>query len=169
MWLTHEDHSTEVEFETVGDRLIMNLGDRRLEADFVRLPDGEVYSLLVDGRSYEVRVAPSGDGVEVTCDGTVFPVEVRHPLEKLLLAQQKSAGHGAGETILAPMPGLLVSFRVKPGDVVEAGQSVAVVEAMKMQNELHARRGGVVRELLVAERASVSQGQAVLRLGPVAV
>jgi biotin carboxyl carrier protein len=166
LWVTLENQSAEVEFETVGDRLILNLGERRFEADFVKLPDGQVYSLLVDGRSFEVRVAPSGDGVEVSYEGGVFPIEVRHPLEKLLLAQQKAAGTG-GETVNAPMPGLLVGYRVKLGDRVAAGQTVAVVEAMKMQNELTARRGGVVRELLVAERASVSAGQPLVKLAAV--
>ncbi|TMQ73025.1 MAG: hypothetical protein E6K80_01200 [Candidatus Eisenbacteria bacterium] len=64
------------------------------------------------------------------------------------------------------MPGLVVALKVKPGDVVAAGQSVAVVEAMKMQNELPARHGGVVREVLVEERDSVSAGQALVRLAP---
>ena len=64
------------------------------------------------------------------------------------------------------MPGLLVAIKVKPGDAVAPGQAVVVVEAMKMQNELTARRGGVVTEVLVSERASVSAGQALVRIGP---
>jgi biotin carboxyl carrier protein len=65
------------------------------------------------------------------------------------------------------MPGLVIAIKVKLGDTVEPGQAVAVVEAMKMQNELAARRGGVVSEVLVAERASVSAGQALMKLRPV--
>ena len=169
-WVTREDHSAEVEFHTEGDRLFLDIEGRRLEADFLRLPDGEVYSLLVDGRSYEVRVTPlrpgddGGAGVQVTHRGTVVPVEVRHPLEKLLQSQRPEAAAGGGETVNAPMPGLLVAYRVQMGDVVAPGQPVAVVEAMKMQNELVARRGGVVSELLARERESVSAGQPLLRL-----
>src|SRR5262249_24413781 len=151
LWLTHEDHSVEAEVETRGEHLVLTLGGRRFEADFVRLPDGHVYSLLVDGKSYELTVARTEEGVGVTHHGTVIPIEVRHPLEKLLLAQLKTSTGGGGEPITAPMPGLLVQYRVRPGDVVQPGQSVAVVEAMKMHNELTARRGGVVRDLLVAE------------------
>jgi biotin carboxyl carrier protein len=168
-WITREDHSAEVEFHTEGDRLILELEGRRLEADFLRLPDGEVYSLLVDGKSYEVRVANgiTSEGaptLEVTHRGRPIPVEVRHPLEKLLMSQKVAGPAAGGETISAPMPGLLVSYRVALGDRVTAGQPVAVVEAMKMQNELLARRGGVVSELIVAERTSVSTGQPLLRL-----
>jgi biotin carboxyl carrier protein len=168
-WVTREDHSAEVEFHTEGDRLFLEIEGRRLEADFLRLPDGEVYSLLVDGRSYEVGVAAApadGGGVEVMHRGAVLPVEVRHPLEKLLLSQRGAGPARGGETITAPMPGLLVGYRVKVGDRVEAGQPVAIVEAMKMQNELTARRGGVVSDLLATERASVSAGQPLLRLKP---
>lgn len=169
-WITREGHSAEVEFHTEGDRLVLETEGRRMEADFLRLPDGEVYSLLVNGKSYEVRVSPTGTdngdapGLEVTLQGNVIPVEVRHPLEKLLLSQRKSGGSGGGETISAPMPGLLVAYRVKVGDTVTAGQPVAVVEAMKMQNELLARRGGVVSELMATEKSSVSAGQPLLKL-----
>ncbi len=173
LWVTREDESAEVEFHTEGDRLFLEIAGRRLEADFLRIPDGEVYSLLVDGRSYEVRVAPGagatpGDApaLDVSVRGAVLPVEVRHPLEKLLQSQRRGGAAGGGETILAPMPGLLVAYRVQLGDVVAAGQPVAVVEAMKMQNELTARKGGVVSERLVAERSSVSAGQPLLRLKP---
>jgi biotin carboxyl carrier protein len=166
LWVTLADHDAEVEFHAEGDRLWVEVEGRRLEADFRRLPDGEVYSLLVEGQSHELRVSPSGAGLDVTVDGATMTVEVKHPLEKLLQSTQAAHPGGHGETVAAPMPGLVVALKVKAGDVVEAGQSVAVVEAMKMQNELTARSGGVVSEVLVAERASVSAGQALVRLAP---
>ena len=165
-WVTLEGREAEVEFQTEGDRLWVEAAGRRLEADFRRLPDGEVYSLLIGGRSYEVRVAPGATGLDVTLDGATVPVEVRHPLEKLLQSSQHAHRATSGETVAAPMPGLVVALRVKPGDRVAAGQSVAVVEAMKMQNELVARHGGIVSEVLVAERASVAAGQPLIRLRP---
>ena len=125
-----------------------------------------MYSLLIGGRSYEVRVSPGAAGLDVTWGGATVPVEVRHPLEKLLQASQSAHRTTHGETVAAPMPGLVVALRVKPGDRVEAGQPVVVVEAMKMQNELTARQGGVVSEVLVAERASVAAGQPLVRLRP---
>ena len=167
LWVTLEGRDEDVEFHAEGVRLWMDVAGRRLEADFHRLPDGEVYSLLVDGRSYEVRVVHAGEAIEVLLHGTTFPVEVRHPLEKLLQSVARGRAGAAGENIAAPMPGLVIAIRVKPGDRVEPGQSVAVIEAMKMQNELLAHRGGVVSEVLVAERATVGAGQVLLRLAPV--
>lgn len=168
LWVTLDGRDEEVEFRTEGDHLWLEVAGRRLAADFHRLPDGEVYSLLVDGRSYEVRVVQTAGGIEVTHHGTTLPVEVRHPLEKLVQSSLRAGGGAGGETILAPMPGVVVALRVKPGDRVGPGQPVAVVEAMKMQNDLLAQRGGVVSEVLVAERTTVGAGQVLMRLGPAA-
>ncbi|MBI1796815.1 MAG: biotin/lipoyl-binding protein [Candidatus Eisenbacteria bacterium] len=166
LWVTLEGRDEEVEFQTEGDRLWLEVAGRRLDADFRRLPDGEVYSLLVDGLSYEVRVVQERETVDVTLRGATLPVEVRHPLEKLLQSVGRGAGGHGGETISAPMPGLIVAIRVRPGDRVAAGASVAVIEAMKMQNELIARKGGVVSDVLAAERATVAAGQPIVRLAP---
>lgn len=166
VWVTLDGHDAEVEFSTVGERLVLEVEGRRLDADFVRLPDGRVWSLLVDGRSYEVRVVEEDGGLRVTWQNQTVPVEARHPLEKMLSQQGAARARTAGETIAAPMPGAVVAIRVRPGELVQAGQAVVVLEAMKMQNELTAHTGGVVAEVLVAEKAAVSAGQALVRLKP---
>jgi 3-methylcrotonyl-CoA carboxylase alpha subunit len=166
LWVTLQGRDTEVEVRLEGGHLVLETEGKRLDADFHRLPDGEVYSLLVNGRSHEVRVSPASQGVDVTLHGVRLPVEVRHPLEKMVQATRRAAGGGEGETVAAPMPGLIVAVRVRPGEAVAAGQAVAVIEAMKMQNELTTRAGGVVSELLLAERATVSAGQPLLRIRP---
>ena len=166
LWVTLEGREAEVKFHTQGDRLIVESDGRHIKADFVRLPDGEVYSLLIDGRSHVVRVSPAAEGLEVELRGTVIPVEVKHPLEKMLQASSSGRAATRGETVTAPMPGVVVALRVKAGDPVKAGQAVIVVEAMKMQNELAVAHDGVVREVLVGERAAVSAGQPLLRVSP---
>ena len=166
LWVTLEGREAEVTFRTEGDRLILETDGRHIEADFVRLPDGEVYSLLVDGRSHVVRVAAAGEGLEVGIRGLTIPVEVKHPLEKMLQAVGGGRAAARGETVTAPMPGVVVALRVKPGDTVKAGQAVVVVEAMKMQNELAVHRDGVVSEVLVGERAAVAAGQVLVKLAP---
>lgn len=166
VWVTLDGHDAEVEFSTVGDRLLLEVEGRKLDADFVRLPDGRVWSLLVDGRSYEVRVVEENGELRVTWQNQTVSVEARHPLEKMLRQQAGARAKTLGETISAPMPGAVVAIRVKPGDIVKAGQSVVVLEAMKMQNELTAHSGGVVSEILVEEKAAVSAGQALVRLKP---
>lgn len=164
-WVTLEGHDAEVECQAEGERLWVEVEGRRLEADFRRLPDGEVYSLLIEGRSHEVRVATTGGGLEVTLDGSTVPVEVRHPLEKLLQTTRQARHAGHGETVVAPMPGLVVTLRVKAGDLVTPGQAVVVVEAMKMQNELRAPRAGTVERVAVGEGETIENGDLLVVLG----
>jgi biotin carboxyl carrier protein len=166
LWVTLEGRDAEVEVTSEDGRLFLEMDGRRIEADIHRLPDGEVYSLLVDGRSWEVRVAPDVGVLQVTVGGVTLPVAVRHPLEKRLLTSERAPDAQATETVSAPMPGVVVAVRVGRGDRVIAGQAVVVVEAMKMQNELTARHAGVVSEVLVEERATVSAGQPLVRIRP---
>jgi biotin carboxyl carrier protein len=166
LWVTLEGRDAEVEVTAEDGRLFLEMDGRRIAADFHQLPDGEVYSLLVDGRSWEVRVAPDVGVLQVTVHGMTLPVAVRHPLEKALLGLERAPDARAGETVAAPMPGVVVAIRVTPGERVVAGQAVAVIEAMKMQNELTARHAGVVSEVLVAERTTVAAGQPLVRIVP---
>jgi biotin carboxyl carrier protein len=166
LWVTLEGRDAEVEVTAEDGRLFLEMDGRRIAADFHQLPDGEVYSLLVDGRSWEVRVAPDVGVLQVTVHGMTLPVAVRHPLEKALLGLERAPDARAGETVAAPMPGVVVAIRVTPGERVVAGQAVAVIEAMKMQNELTARHAGVVSEVLVSERTTVAAGQPLVRIVP---
>ena len=142
-------------------------GTTLLTADVTPLPGGEVYSLLLDGRVHEVSVEEDGGAIYVTCHGQRHRVLVRHPLEKTLREVRQHGPAATGETVTSPIPGLVVAIKVQPGDTVEAGQAVAVVEAMKMQNELTAQTGGVVESVFVAERQTVEAGAKLLQLAPV--
>jgi biotin carboxyl carrier protein len=124
----------------------------------VEAPEPGVYSILMDGRSYEARVEERpGGGVVVVIDGYRFEIEVHDPRRWT----RKPAGRGdAGvQRIVAPMPGKVVRVLISPGDAVEAGQGLVVVEAMKMQNELKATRPGKVIAVPAKEGATVAAGE----------
>ncbi len=94
----------------------------------------------------------------VVIDGFRFAVEVRDPRR---MARQSGARSREGvETVTAPMPGKVVRVLVAPGDAVEAGQGLVVVEAMKMQNEMKAPRAGRVSAVPAREGATVAAGEA---------
>jgi biotin carboxyl carrier protein len=122
----------------------------------VALAEPGVYSILIDGRSYDAMVERTGDSFVVLLGGHRFEIEVRDPRRW----SRKSAlrGHGIA-TLSAPMPGKVVRVLVAAGDPVEAGQGVLVVEAMKMQNEMKAPRAGRVVSLLVQEGSTVTAGE----------
>ncbi len=123
----------------------------------VESPEPGVYSILMDGRSYEARIEENPRGMAVVIDGRRFEIAVRDPRR---LARGDGAHGGAGvATILAPMPGKVVRVLVAPGEAVEADQGIVVVEAMKMQNELKAPRAGRVLSVPAQTGATVAAGE----------
>jgi 3-methylcrotonyl-CoA carboxylase alpha subunit len=79
---------------------------------------------------------------------------------------QESETGRAGGRLTAPMPGKVASFAVKAGDVVKAGQLLAVMEAMKMEHTIAAPRDGTVAELLYAPGDQVAEGVELIKLAP---
>jgi len=156
----------DIEVKVEARHLEVDTGERRLEADFVPLPDGEVYSLLVDGKVHEVAVEDDGAFIWVTIHGQRHKVAVRHPLEKTLREVRRADAKASGEVVESPIPGLVVAIKVELGDVVPAGAAVAIVEAMKMQNELIAQQPGIVEAIHVTERQTVEAGQKLVTLRP---
>jgi biotin carboxyl carrier protein len=126
---------------------------------------GGRYSLIIAGRSYEVfarRISqPDGDSslvYEVILGEQRFEVRVEDEREKTLAGSVKSA-HDSGEArIRAPMPGLVISVPVETGAAVTRGQTVIVLEAMKMENDLAAPRSGIIKEIKVNQGQTVNQG-----------
>lgn len=105
------------------------------EASMIECEPG-IFSVLLNGRSYEVKVVP-GDGVfHVDLEGHRSTIEIRDPRS---MARGRHGGFGEGrQRICAPMPGKVIRVLVVEGQSVEAGDGIAVVEAMKMQNEMKA-------------------------------
>jgi len=123
----------------------------------VERPEPGIYSVLLDGRIYDARVEETPAGLVVVIDGYRFEIEVRDPRR---WSRKDAARGGEGvQTLAAPMPGKVVRVLAAPGDVVEAGQGLLVVEAMKMQNEMKASRAGRILSLTVKEGATVAAGE----------
>ena len=135
---------------------------RELEIDREQLKNAAevepgVFSVLIEGRSLEVRV-----GERVQADGRTFHVEVRDP--RNTSKTSKHAMGGGRQNIAAPMPGKVIRVLVAKGDSVETGQGLAVVEAMKMQNEMKSPRPAQVIDVLVKDGDTVTAGQTLVVL-----
>lgn len=118
-------------------------------------------TLTLDGRQHRVRVVPgSGRGAStVVVDGWTLPVDAADDRMRAIRAlAAATAGPVGPAPVVAPMPGLIVRVPVAPGDRVEAGQAVVVMEAMKMENELRAAGAGVVRAVAVRAGTAVEKG-----------
>jgi acetyl-CoA/propionyl-CoA carboxylase, biotin carboxylase, biotin carboxyl carrier protein len=117
-------------------------------SDGARLRE-EVKLVELDGRRYEVRMLePEAPWAEVA----------RRRRER---GRGAGAGSGGKDAVVSPMQGTVLAVEVADGDQVTAGQVLCIVEAMKMENEVHAHRDGVVRELSVAPGEPISTGQVI--------
>jgi biotin carboxyl carrier protein len=121
-----------------------------------------VYSVLLNGASYEIRVVETSQGLNAEFAGRRFAVEVSDPRDA---SRGSRASVGSGrQNITAPMPGKVVRVLVDVGDEIEVGQGLVVVEAMKMQNEMKASRPGQVMEVRASAGETVGAGDTLLIL-----
>src|SRR5262249_9119932 len=143
-----------VSLERTVEAYAVGLPDRDFIVDTVFLSEGS-YSLLVDGTSFDVTVHRSLTHYLVTVNGSLFEITLRDP-KRFLNEAGRDQGSAGPASVSAAMPGKLVRFIVAEGDSVKEGQGVAVVEAMKMQNELKAPKSGTVLRLFVPEGQAVN-------------
>jgi biotin carboxyl carrier protein len=149
-------------------------GAKPVLVDLVELPSGALQASL-DGRAIDVDVVVVGSQLSVRVNGQVVdlttegtPPEigavasghrsyVRVESERMRSAEQakKTTVTGGDKLVKSPMPGRVVKVLIAKGDVVEVGQGLLVLEAMKMENEVRARIAGTVAEVHVAPGATV--------------
>ncbi len=169
-----EGDALEYEFSVAGEKYAVRvegkppharvvIGERKYEVDWSQVPGG-VISMIVDGESRTARVAARDGGLVVWVDGHRLDLDVG-------TAEDESvgrAGGGAGGSgiIKAPMPGSVVKVLVSEGEEVSAGQSLVIVEAMKMENEVRSPLDGVVKAVNVSAGDSVGTSETMVEVEP---
>lgn len=106
---------------------------------------------LVDGQRFEVLPESNGNGSKPEVKPEAQFVQVAHP-------PQADSNLSTNE-LTAPLPGSVIEVFVKPGDEIEAGQVVVIIEAMKMKNSIRSIRAGKIAEVLVAAGQTVAHKQ----------
>ena len=142
----------------------VRLGDEWLDVDARLGPAGAV-SLLIGGESWLADLADEDGDVLVSLDGRTYRVQVDESGRRL---DRPRAGGGAGQRLVAPMPGRVVAVHVRPGDRVERGAPLVVLEAMKMENEFRATAGGTVSQVTVTPGQAVNAGDLLVVVTPAA-
>jgi biotin carboxyl carrier protein len=157
--------SRAVELERVMEGWRAKLDGREVTADLVEITPG-TFSILLDGRSFEVRIQalPASGTLRIQSGSEEFAVEIIDSR-----AQRRRRGGPidaeGSQQVLAPMPGKVVHVLVKAGDKVQRNQGLLVVEAMKMQNEIRSPKTGMVERVLVAEGQRVDAGDVLAIVG----
>lgn len=152
------DRIAQVELVSKDDNQVKILIDDKLyELDLVMAENG-VCSIVHNGRSYNAELTRSESGKQYTINTyfSSFPVEIIDNRTKYMRNRKKEGLDDDQDQIVSQMPGKVVKILVKEGDEVVAGQSVIVVEAMKMQNEYKVGRDCIIKKVLVAEGESIS-------------
>jgi len=154
-----DDYSVDVQPGAQPGAFLVTLNGLEHEVDVQSSAHGWLFSLLVDGHSIQVSI---GEG-ELQVEGQRYAVDVQRDLG---LDRRSSRATATGPAKLkAPIPGLVVAVQAQPGDEVQEGQALVIVEAMKMQMELKSPRAGKVLELTVQPGQEVNQGQVLAVIG----
>jgi acetyl/propionyl-CoA carboxylase alpha subunit len=127
------------------------------------LDDGHAYSLLIDDRSIDVGVEMEGDALGLLMSGLRYATEVLGEREYLARSIQGEDPEG-DKTVRANMTGIVLDVLVAPGDTVEKGQKLFILEAMKMENEVKAEVDGTVARVAVQTGATVTIGDVVMEI-----
>ncbi len=144
------------EIEILPDGRVLLNGQPR-DVDFLSL-DASLYSIITNNRSLEALIEEHAGEYQVLIGGRRYEGQVLDERDQLLRARAGGQVDQTGEvSIKAPMPGLIVAVPVEEGQAVKAGQTVVILESMKMQNELKAPRDGTVQRISVAPGQSVEQ------------
>ncbi len=114
------------------------------------------FNITVNGKTYEVEVEEVGGAPSPAAAPKAAPAAAPAPAPKAAPAAPKASGSMGAQKVVAPMPGTIVSVKVNVGDKVEKGTLVAVLEAMKMENEIFAGVDGVVASVNVSAGDSVN-------------
>lgn len=147
------------------------------------------YSLKVNGHQYDVTIDDVNEAstvAHVVVNGTAYEVEIAgaaapSPSKPQVISAPKATGlsvtptsaapsrpaaapavAGAGYTVKSPLPGTVLAVKVAVGDKVAVGQTLVVLEAMKMENNIDADRTGVVKAVSVQQGATVMEGDSLI-------
>ena len=135
------------------------------------------YKFTISGNTYDVDILEvEGDLVKIEVNGTSYLVEIHHeakmgktptlvrPMIREPQKQIEKKESGAGIVIKAPLPGIIIEILVKPGDIIETGQKLMVMEAMKMENDIKASQGGKISSIVVSKGQSVLQDEVLIEM-----
>jgi len=121
--------------------------------------DGKMLSVNVNGASYQVELENAPVAAPVAA-----PVQAAAPAAAAAAPAPAAKPAGAGEKVNSPLPGVIIEVCVREGQAVKAGQKVAVLEAMKMENEISAPKEGTITAIHVNKGDSVLEGAPIVTI-----
>lgn len=126
--------------------------------------EGSIADVTVNGTSYTVEMENAPAAPAPAAQAAPSPVQAASSPAPAAQAAPAAKPAGAGKAVTSPLPGVIIEVSVKEGQAVKAGQKVAVIEAMKMENEIQAETDGTVTAVLVSKGDSVLEGAEIVKI-----
>jgi biotin carboxyl carrier protein len=160
--LSVDDRFAEAEVWEDGQSFFVKLRGVVHEVSLNAIDDGRLFSLLVDGHSYEVHTGRQPGGYNILVGSEVYRIGVERGHRRTHIGDGEAQ---AGSSLVrSPMTGMVTQVEVSPGTAVARGAVMLTLESMKMNNELKATRDAVVERVLVEPGKRVERGDALLEL-----
>src|SRR5215216_2785316 len=155
--LDHNSQSFPIDLTSSGQSYRATIGEKTVEVEILQAKDGKL-DLLIDGKRTTAYVSSDNTKRWVTVNGQTFV------LIKSSGAKQRGAGHDHASELAAPMPGQVRAVNVSEEESVKKGQTLLVLEAMKMEIRIQAPRDGKVKKLLVKQGQTVEREQVLIEI-----
>jgi biotin carboxyl carrier protein len=152
----HDSGTIPIDLTSTGKSHRLTIGEKTVEVEVLLAKDGRL-DLLIDGNRVSAYVSSENARRWVTINGQTLVLTKSSGMRR----GGHSGHHAAGE-LTAPMPGQVRAVNVREGDAVTKGQTLLVLEAMKMEIRIHAPQDGIVKKLLVRQGETVEREQVLI-------
>ena len=146
------------------NKLLVSVDGKEFELDLIKISKVS-YSVLCQNKSYNIELIPANGGIKKFQANTLkntFEVEIIDAESKYLASRKKGLEEDGESVISAPIPGKVVKVYAKNGETVQAGQTLVILSAMKMESEFKAKKAGKIVEVKVEEGQTVDARQALV-------
>lgn len=143
------------------NKLLVSVDGKEFELDFVKISQVS-YSVIYQNKSFNVELIPANGGIKKFQVNTLknsYEVEIIDAEAKYLASRRKGQEDEGENVITAPIPGKVVKVFVEKGEAVQAGQTLVILSAMKMESEFKAKKDGRISEIKVTEGQTVDARQ----------
>lgn len=143
----------------VSDNSEIIINEKKFRYELIQL-NNSIFRLLINQKVYDISAVKNGsDRFTVSFEGYTFEMIVRTALQERAskVIEHKCAENHLRE-VKAPMPGMVLKIKKKVGDKINMGESVLILEAMKMENDIKSPSTGVIRGIFVTEASAVEKG-----------
>ena len=145
-------------------KYVLEIGEKEYTAEVKGITTEEV-DIIVNGNEYKVKLKQFGRKKDSLPQIQQVERTLSVPAAPTVAAPRPSISVDTGaEVVRTPLPGLILDVLVNEGDTVKAGQNVATMEAMKMENQIQAPHNGTIKKIYVKKGDSVAEGDPVVEI-----